>query len=279
MRRRNQVHHSFLGFSLGLALTVSACTTHYTEPVTLTTHYTKPGTFITSPAGRNQQCEQLLPGMRTIMQALRQNQSLTPDQQATWRTWNADCYTANWQQQLAEKAPPPPPEQPAAPEAPSTEVLPTPAPPPVEDKVEVKFDRFKNHTTVTFPSPQQVATRADTQLTPVWLAIFNGQTPSTMPSTVLLAFWKISNTWQYLRCHSLAMLADGSPIQLPPAEHDGKVGQGYVRESILVTVSLATARLLAESRLVEFKICNTEGRFSARDLQGLRSFINALTPQ
>jgi hypothetical protein len=30
---------------------------------------------------------------------------------------------------------------------------------------------------------------------------------------------------------------------------------------------------------VEFKVCNTEGRFSEGDLQGLRGFLNALTPQ
>jgi hypothetical protein len=74
------------------------------------------------------------------------------------------------------------------------------------------------------------------------------------------------------------MLVDGSPVQLSPAQHDGDVGRGYVTERIRVAVSLDTARTLAESRLVEFKICNTEGRFSAGDLQGLRGFINALTP-
>src|SRR5262245_47477281 len=64
--------------------------------------------------------------------------------------------------------------------------LSSPAPPPVEDKVEVQFDRFNNRTIVRFPSLQQLATRVNTQLTPAWLATFDGQTPSTMPSTVLL---------------------------------------------------------------------------------------------
>ena len=68
-------------------------------------------------------------------------------------------------------------------------------------------------------------------------------------------------------------------MRLPPAEHEGTVEQDYVAEYITVTVSLATARTLAESRLVEFKICNTEGRFSEGDLQGLRDVIKVLTPQ
>ena len=75
--------------------------------------------------------------MQTALQALRRGQSLTPDQQTTWRIWNADCKAAKWQQQLAETAPPPPPleknfpkrlpppERQEVPEAPSTEVLPS----------------------------------------------------------------------------------------------------------------------------------------------------------
>jgi hypothetical protein len=88
-------------------------------------------------ADRDQRCAQLLPAMQTALQALRRGQSLTLDQQTTWRTWNADCKAAKWQQQLAETAPPPPPleknfpkmlpppERQEAPEAPSTEVLPS----------------------------------------------------------------------------------------------------------------------------------------------------------
>jgi hypothetical protein len=94
-----------------------------------------------------------------------------------------------------------------------------------------------------------------------------------------LTFWKFNKTWKYLRCHSLAILADGASVQLPPAQHDGDVGEGYVSERITVIVSLATARQLSESRLVEFKICNTEGRFSEGDLQGLRDVIKAIALQ
>jgi hypothetical protein len=151
--------------------------------------------------------------------------------------------------------------------------------PPVEDKVEVKFDRFKNQTTVNFPSVKRLVARADSHLTPEWFASFAGQTPSTIPSILSLTFWKYNKTWQYLRCHSLAILADGASVQLPPAKHDGDVRQGYVSERITVIVSLATARKLSESHLVEFKVCNTEGRFSEGDLQGLRDVIKAITLQ
>ena len=89
-------------------------------------------TWAAASADRDQRCEQLLSAMQTALQALRRGQSLTPDQQNTWRTWNADCTSVKWQQRLAETAPPPPPvgknfpkslpppEQPQTPEAPST---------------------------------------------------------------------------------------------------------------------------------------------------------------
>ena len=75
------------------------------------------------------------------------------------------------------------------------------------------------------------------------------------------------------------MLADGAAVRLPPAQYQSNVQGEHVVEDIRVIVNLATARTLAESRLVEFKICNTEGRFSEGDLQGLREVIKALTPQ
>ena len=150
---------------------------------------------------------------------------------------------------------------------------------PAEETVEIKFDRFNNRTTVRFPSTQQTVARANNSLTPTWLASFEGQTPSTPPSTLSLTFVKVVRSWEYLRCHSVAILADGSQVQLPPENHSGHIGRGYVIERIKVVVGIDIARKLSESQLVEFKVCTTEGRFSQADLQGLRGVIKAITPQ
>ena len=121
--------------------------------------------------------------------------------------------------QTPAPAPPLPASIQTPPPAPPPLSAPTPVQsPPVEDKVEVRFDRFENSTTVIFPSIRQLVPRAKKQLTPVWFASFRGQTPP--PTPLLLSFWQFNKTWQYLRCHSLAILADGSAVRLPPAEHE-----------------------------------------------------------
>ena len=154
-----------------------------------------------------------------------------------------------------------------------------PAEVPADDTVEIKFDRFRNRTTVRFPSTQQTVVRANNSLTPTWLASFEGQTPSTLPSSLSLTFVKVVRTWEYLHCYSVAILADGSRVQLPPENHSGHIGRGYLIERINVVVGFDIARKLSESQLVEFKVCNTEGRFSQKDLQGLRGVIKAITPK
>lgn len=148
-----------------------------------------------------------------------------------------------------------------------------------EEAVEIKFDRFRNYTDVRYPSIDQAEKRARNHLTPTWLAGFDGQTPIKPPRVLSLTFRRINSSWQYLRCHDVAMLADGIPVQLPPAEHSSSAGRSSVIEDITVRVSFDTARKLSGSQLVEFKICNTEGRFSKADMQGLRGVIKAITPQ
>lgn len=148
-----------------------------------------------------------------------------------------------------------------------------------EEAVEIKFDRFRNYTDVRYPSIDQAAKRARNHLTPTWLVGFDGQTPIRIPSVLFLTFRKINSSWEYLRCHDVAMLADGVPVQLSPAEHSGNAGRSSVIEHINVSVTFDTARKLSESQLVEFRVCNTEGRFSKADLHGLRGVIEAITPK
>ena len=145
-------------------------------------------------------------------------------------------------------------------------------------EIEIKFDRFTNKTTVSSPVANQLVSRADTALTPNWFATYTGKKPTELLSGMALTFWKINKSWEYLQCHSAAMLADGLPFPLAKSTHSGTVGRGYVVERIKVPFTLANVKKLSEAKLVEFKICNTEGRFSEDDLQDLREFIKALTP-
>ncbi len=144
--------------------------------------------------------------------------------------------------------------------------------------IEINFDRFTNKTVVATPGMDELISRADSALTPSWFTQFTGQQPTALPSKLNLTFWKVNKSWKYLRCHDVVMLADGSPFPLDASKHDGTVGRGYVMERVGVDVSFAKAEELSRAKLVEFKICNTEGRFSEGDMEDLRNFVKALTP-
>ncbi len=83
--------------------------------------------------------------------------------------------------------------------------------------------------------------------------------------------------WAYLHCHSLSCLADGSPVKLPPSEHDGRVGRGYVMEFISVMTPFSIIEQLSKCEKVEFKLCNTEFTLTKQEMQDLKTFVEAFT--
>ena len=144
-------------------------------------------------------------------------------------------------------------------------------------EIQINFDRFSKKTIVTTEGTSQFLDRMEVELTPRWFAKFDGQKPTLAPP-VSLTFWKKSESWEYLRCNVLAMLVDGSPFPVGTSKHDGTVGSGYVLERISVSLTAANATKLSKANLVEFKICNTEGRFSENDLADLRKIIQTIKP-
>lgn len=142
-------------------------------------------------------------------------------------------------------------------------------------EVEIEFDRFTNKTVVSTTS--EFLNRIGVEPTPHWFAAFDGQKPTVTPP-VTLTFWKQNKSWEYLQCNALAMLVDGSPFPVRTSKHSGTVGSGYVVERINTSLTAAEATKLSEAKLVEFKICNTEGRFSENDLADLRKIIQVIKP-
>ena len=85
-----------------------------------------------------------------------------------------------------------------------------------------------------------------------------------------------SDSWKYLECHPLAFLIDGQPYQVGETEHDGTVGRGYVREYIKFAVPLNLVERMAQARVVEGKLCNTEFKFKSETLRSLRDFVSTV---
>lgn len=144
-------------------------------------------------------------------------------------------------------------------------------------EIELKYDRFKDWTVVT-TFPASGVMRAEYAIVPEWIGLFKGQNPTKVPDFVMLQFWKINKSWQYLSCHSVSLLADGVAFPSPTSKHSGNVGRGHVTEIIKVQFSHADVTKLSEAKSIEYRICNTESRLSESDMQDLREFIKATTP-
>ena len=139
-------------------------------------------------------------------------------------------------------------------------------------EIEIKYDRFKDRTSV-WTDPKKTG---GTNLQPALVLMGNypGKIPS-IPKVCELAFALKGSNWAYLHCHSLSCLADGSPVELPPSKHDGRVGRGYVMEYISLMIPFSIIEQLSKSEKVEFKLCNTEITLTKNDMRDLKTFVEA----
>lgn len=139
-------------------------------------------------------------------------------------------------------------------------------------EIEIKYDGFKNRTVVQTDPKKTVGT--DIQPALGLIGSFDGQTP-TRPAGCMIVFSLRSPSWAYRHCHSLSCLADGSPVKLPPSEHDGRVGKGYVMEFISVMIPFTIVERFSKCEKVEFKLCNAEFTLTKQDMQDLKTFVEA----
>lgn len=64
-----------------------------------------------------------------------------------------------------------------------------------------------------------------------------------------------SDDWEYLRCHSVAMILDERRGSLP-SDHDGSVGRGVVVESVRVHLTPALLVAMARGSDVRIRVCS-----------------------
>ena len=77
--------------------------------------------------------------------------------------------------------------------------------------------------------------------------------------------------WRYLRCHSVAILADGDPIKVS-ARHEGTTvaGGAGVMDAVLFPISAADMSKIAGAKLAEYRVCNDEFTFTSEQKDGIR---------
>lgn len=136
--------------------------------------------------------------------------------------------------------------------------------------VTTEYDRFKNQT-------EAKLTRVDIgsgfNLTAYYL--MPGSTPS-LPDMVGFLLSHSSTDWEYLRCSDVSMLADGAPVEVQDAQHDGTVGRGYVIEYITFHLSVSTLLRLTRAKQIDLRVCTTEMSLGSKEISALTDLASRM---
>lgn len=80
--------------------------------------------------------------------------------------------------------------------------------------------------------------------------------PDATDSSVLISIHPPSaGSWQYLRCHTLDILADGQPLPIPETRHSGDVHTGGVSEYVSVDIGDAATATLFAAHSIRARLC------------------------
>jgi hypothetical protein len=146
-------------------------------------------------------------------------------------------------------------------------------------RVKAEFDRFSDTTSVILsPRSGQMASWAPEISI---FSSFKGTKIRATPSTIVsLTLWSTSETWSFIRCHSVGILIDGKPPKekLRP-RWDGTTSGIGVIEHVAARVSLSTITSMAAAKKVEMKLCNVEWALDQDDMEALRAFVLILNPK
>jgi hypothetical protein len=141
--------------------------------------------------------------------------------------------------------------------------------------IKVSYDRFRDVVTASL-EPLQLKL-ADFRLA---VAIFgSGQSLATAPAPSILItgfLMQRNDTWQYLRCHDVAFIADDVRIIDLPTKHNGDVGKGVVVEQIQFVLTRDQLIRLATAKSVEAKVCNREFHLQGTEIMALQDLASRL---
>lgn len=145
-------------------------------------------------------------------------------------------------------------------------------------EIETKYDRFKDLTAVYLRTTFSTSSSRTANF--ALISTYTGQAASRggeVAPGALLTMFISSDEWRYLKCRGLSALIDGKPLELPPLDHDGKVGRGYVTENLKAMISLETVATIANAKKsLEFKLCNDEFTLPLSVAADARRFLDEL---
>ena len=134
---------------------------------------------------------------------------------------------------------------------------------------EDKADRFSGSRTVhwnSIPSKEE-----DFALSTLAIYAKGQKTPAYYGVTLIT----YSHSWQFISCNFNDWLVDGKPFPALSGTYENSMAGSATIERFTAKMSRKDLETVAAAKLVEFKVCNTEGKVSSEDLSGIRKVLEA----
>jgi len=124
--------------------------------------------------------------------------------------------------------------------------------------VVVEYDRFKDETTISSDKNQKLMSKwiREFRKRPCLFTgiTFEGKIPEDSAPLVNMAFFSVSDSWEFLSSHDLRALVNGEPMEMPETQHSGDVNTGGVLEFVLFELSWDEFCKLCDAEMVEFQL-------------------------
>jgi len=140
-----------------------------------------------------------------------------------------------------------------------------------------EYDKFDNETTVLLTldlEPSKVSYSLERL---VFFSYFSylGREVET-PIVVMIGFSSFSEDWEYLTSRKLTFLVDDKPLEIGSLDHDGRVGSGYLFETLSQLIPLSQFLRIVNAKNVEGKLFTTEFKFTEEQLEALRDYASRM---
>ena len=167
---------------------------------------------------------------------------------------------------------------------------PTPSPSPksildelaYSEKVEQKYDRFKNSTQLQLLLQIQGQPTPLIGLSAIFASVFDGEKPGS-DTVMLLTMVAVNKDISYENSHGLIFLLDGERFTPVSNKYSAKVvslsylGSNIIEQSSFVLFPDDLKKILAAKK-IEAQFGNTEFTFKENQLESIRDFYKRLTP-
>lgn len=147
-----------------------------------------------------------------------------------------------------------------------------------DKNVEIKYDKFKDRTTVSLKLPIVNNPLQSEELYLGMTSAFNGNKPTSIPDSVYSFFLSVTKTKQYSLSHSWIVLADEERIRLGDGQYLGEGGELKAAEVIIYSLSSENLKKIASAKKVEMQLGSKEFALTDSQLASLKEFYKQLVP-